>query len=150
MPWLHRAQVARRLGRSIATVRRLEEEGTLLPRHGAGKVRLFDSVDVDRLVQQVATSGRVLADSFPAARRVTGATVDVGRSGRTRGPCRRCDTHDRGAKYRRLAARHRALREDVVVLVDQFTDVVNPKNRGVLRLIEHILKVLDADDTVAE
>lgn len=45
---LTRSQVARRLGKSIATVRRLEDRA-LHPVRGARGVRLFDEWEVDRL-----------------------------------------------------------------------------------------------------
>lgn len=45
---LTRSQVARRLGKSIATVRRLEDRA-LHPVRGAHDVRLFDDWEVDRL-----------------------------------------------------------------------------------------------------
>jgi hypothetical protein len=45
---LTRSQVARRLGKSIATVRRLEDRA-LYPVRGEHDVRLFDDWEVDRL-----------------------------------------------------------------------------------------------------
>ncbi len=50
---LTRSQVARRLGRSIATVRRLEDRA-LHPIVGKRNVRYFDVLEVDRLKQDPA------------------------------------------------------------------------------------------------
>ncbi len=61
---LTRGQVARRIGRSIATVRRLE--GTKLhPVVNANGVRLFDPSEVSQLAREVATTGRALDGDTP-------------------------------------------------------------------------------------
>jgi hypothetical protein len=50
MYWLTRSQVARRLGKSVATVRRLESR-VLHPKRGRSGAWLFDSDDVERLAR---------------------------------------------------------------------------------------------------
>ncbi len=61
---LTRSQVARRIGRSIATVRRLE--GTKLhPLVTSNGVRLFDPKEVGDVAHEVATTGRALGGDIP-------------------------------------------------------------------------------------
>jgi hypothetical protein len=66
-----RTQVARRLGVSIATVRRLERAGKLKTEANAFGTRLFDPVEVERLAAArtaTATSGALAARVFQAIR----------------------------------------------------------------------------------
>lgn len=58
---LTRAAVARRLGKSIATVRRLEAAGELNPDQGWRGVRLFDEDEVGELRQRFVDEGSVPA-----------------------------------------------------------------------------------------
>jgi DNA-binding transcriptional MerR regulator len=57
---LTRSQVARRLGRSISTVRALEAQGVLSPGRGPRGQRLFEVEEVDEVLAQAAVTGRTL------------------------------------------------------------------------------------------
>ncbi len=61
---LTRRQVAGRIGRSIATVRRLEGS-KLHPVVTTNGVRLFDPKEVDEVARDVATTGRALDGGTP-------------------------------------------------------------------------------------
>ena len=61
---LTRGQVARRIGRSLATVRRLEGS-KLHPLVTSNRVRLFDPKEVDQVAREVATTGRALGGGTP-------------------------------------------------------------------------------------
>jgi hypothetical protein len=56
---LTRSQVARRIGRSIATVRRMEGI-SLHPDHGPRGTRLFDPEEVEEVAERTAQTGRAL------------------------------------------------------------------------------------------
>lgn len=59
-PWmLTRSQVAQRIGRSIATVRRMEGR-SLHPRRSRRGTWIFDSDEVEAVAEEVARSGRAL------------------------------------------------------------------------------------------
>lgn len=64
---LTRSQVARRLGRSLATVRRLEGI-ELHPQRDARGVNLFDPDEVDAVASQLAESGSVWRSNPNASR----------------------------------------------------------------------------------
>jgi hypothetical protein len=57
-----RKQVARRIGKSIATVRKMEGV-SLQPRTDAKGVHWFDEEDVDTVAEQIAITGRALDDA---------------------------------------------------------------------------------------
>lgn len=61
---LTRSQVARRIGRSIATVRKMEGQ-TLHPRVDARGVHRFDAAEVETVARRVAETGCALPGSFP-------------------------------------------------------------------------------------
>lgn len=56
---LTRLQVARRLGRSVSTVRKMEGR-VLHPTIGARGVRLFDVDEVEEVAEQIRVTGRAL------------------------------------------------------------------------------------------
>jgi hypothetical protein len=58
---LTRSQVARRIGRSVATVRRMEGR-SLHPGHGPRGARIFDPDEVEDVAERIARSGRALDD----------------------------------------------------------------------------------------
>src|SRR5690606_30560709 len=71
---LTRKQVADRLGVSIATVRRLEESGELVPRRvGEREERRFDSHAVEALAQTRASAAGGEAEGPPESRAQVGA-----------------------------------------------------------------------------
>jgi hypothetical protein len=61
---LTRSEVARRIGRSVATVRRMEGR-SLHPESGPRGVRNFDPDEVDYVAERIARSGRALDDDLP-------------------------------------------------------------------------------------
>lgn len=61
---LTRSQVAKRIGRSIATVRKMEGR-TLHPRVDARGVHRFDVVEVEAVARRIAETGRALDARFP-------------------------------------------------------------------------------------
>jgi hypothetical protein len=70
---LTRAQVARRLGKSIATVRRLEGE-QLHPTRDAAGIHQFDAAEVERLAAQVQLSRRRRTNDVHGSPRAKPAT----------------------------------------------------------------------------
>lgn len=79
---LKRAQVAERIGKSIATVRRLQHGGELNSRRDRRGVHLFDEWEVAELVERYSSGERITAargESISATRiRVKRASSGVG------------------------------------------------------------------------
>jgi DNA-binding transcriptional MerR regulator len=114
MPRLTRSQVAQRLGRSIATVRRLEDDGILKPTLGLRRIRYFQSADVDDLARHVRATGRTLASTCAFGHRET-VPLD----------------HERGLRATELV-------EAIVELLE----IVRPRNARALALADAILELL--------
>jgi hypothetical protein len=75
MPYvLTRRQVARRLGRSIATVRKLEGR-RLWPRLDGAGIHRFDEDEVDALARDVQQTGRALPFALESAARTSPRTA---------------------------------------------------------------------------
>jgi hypothetical protein len=76
---LTRSEVARRLGRSVATVRKMEASGRLSPRLGLRRIRIFDADQVDRVAGEVVRSGRALRQGavFRSVEAASARTTDV-------------------------------------------------------------------------
>jgi len=79
---LTRAQVAERIGKSIATVRRLQHGGELNSRRDRRGVHLFDEWEVAELVERYSSGERITAargaSISPSRARVGGAARRVG------------------------------------------------------------------------
>ena len=79
---LKRAQVAERIGKSIATVRRLQHGGELNSRRDRRGVHLFDEWEVAELVERYSCGERITAargaSISPSRARVGGAARRVG------------------------------------------------------------------------
>jgi hypothetical protein len=95
---LKRAQVAERIGKSIATVRRLQRGGELNSRRDRRGVHLFDEWEVAELVERYSSGECITAargESISTSRaRVGGATRRVGDG----------DDREVGAKSKRTAS----------------------------------------------
>jgi phage terminase Nu1 subunit (DNA packaging protein) len=138
---LTRSQVAQRLGRSIATVRALEERGVLNPRRGRRGRRLFDVDQVDKLVADAAATGRVLAPGEAAHSHGTsgrGATIEGGAH------------RDLVAARRQIAVLERsgaALRAELDCVRAQIVEVVEeilktaPRRPSLLAALERLLNI---------
>jgi DNA-binding transcriptional MerR regulator len=122
---LTRSQVALRLGKSIATVRWLEQEGALSPKLGRGRVRLFDSAEVDELAERVSQTGRTLSRS-----RVGSYCPARTASGR------------RDAREQSLGAQHDAMRAALADALGTFLELVRPRNAHAIELAEDVLAIL--------
>lgn len=136
---LTRSQVARRIGRSVATVRRMEGH-SLHPDVGPRGLRLFDSDEVEDVAARIARSGRALGrDTFGLDRAPAAC------------PSRFASTHAASSEVSRLKhllahtreshAAWRARVEDAVEMV-----VASATEADVLLALDDLVEVLREDD----
>jgi hypothetical protein len=114
-----------RLGRSIATVRRLEKAGTLTPALGLKKVRLFRAEEVEKLAERARQTGRTLSGPY-ARGHLIGAALEPG-----------CV-----ASEERLNELHDENRTRLAEAVVELLKVVRPRNARAMELAEEILDIL--------
>lgn len=136
---LTRSQVARRLGRSVATVRALEAQGILNPRRGPRAQRMFDTDEVETLADEVSSTGRAL----PLTKWSFGS-VDVERDRGAAGHVHR----ERPAARREIVALERdqvALQAELDALREQVLEVVEdmltsmPRRSSALSALERLV-----------
>jgi hypothetical protein len=135
---LTRSQVARRIGRSVATVRRME--GTSLhPEIGPRGIRLFDVDELEDVAARIARSGRALGrDTFahdrPRPDRQSRSYSDAASGEVSR-------LKELLAKTRETHAAWRARVEDAVEIV-----VAAATEDDVLLALEDLVEVLRSND----
>jgi DNA-binding transcriptional MerR regulator len=137
---LTRAEVARRIGRSIATVRRLEETGILSPKLLVRSVRHFDADDVDEVLKRIKRTGRALSHTTFESSRVT--TLDITEELRRRlhHQAERVAELEKRACY--LGAKHGRLRTALLDAVSELADVIPPRSQAALCGLERIVALL--------
>lgn len=128
---LTRSQAAQRLGRSIATVRKLEHLGRLVARRGPGGKHLFDAEDVDAIREQYARTGCAFPDADHEPLRA-----------RTSSPA------DLFARVAQLEARERAqqavleaLRKSVANEVEALLDAIGGRCPNAIEPLERLLRL---------
>lgn len=135
---LTRSQVARRIGRSVATVRRMEGH-SLHPDVGPRRMRLFDVDEVEDVAERIARSGRALGHNTfvldrPGPARQSRPSSDAASGKISRLNQLLAETRDNHAAWR-------ARVEDAVETV-----VASATEDDVLLALEGLVEVLREDD----
>jgi DNA-binding transcriptional MerR regulator len=137
---LTRSQVARRIGRTIATVRQMEEYGVLTPTMGSRGTRLFDVEEVDEVSERIECTGRALPaghlDQSPAP------DVDTAEHSRRQILEQTRRILELEARERIRHAEHDRFRENLVDAVTELINVAKPHNRAMVDAVERILDLL--------